>query len=135
LITLIRRSSHAKEDFAMDIWGDIEGLAFVDNVKCRHGDLVGMILGFSGRDIQKGLHRDFCIEFLYRVLRKMMGNELLVCSRFRRRSKTLAGRTFQEGIGFRLGAVLSRIAFEGLSECLDEATPAVIAGRTSDLID
>jgi hypothetical protein len=54
---------HAIEDFAMDIWGDIKGVAFVDNVKCRHGDLVSMILGFSGRNIQKGLQRDFCIEF------------------------------------------------------------------------
>lgn len=42
---------HAIEDFAMDIWGDIEGVAFVDNGKCWHVDLVGMILGFSGRDI------------------------------------------------------------------------------------
>lgn len=47
----------------MNIWGDIEGVAFVDNVKFRHGDLVDMILGSSGRNIQKGLQRDACIEF------------------------------------------------------------------------
>ena len=41
----------------------------------------------------------------------MMGNELLV--RFRRRSKTMAGRPFRENIGFRLSAILSRMTFEG----------------------